>query len=48
LGCPKGKVHWEDLGLDGRIALRCTLGRQGSMGRTVFDWLRIEHNGELL
>jgi len=24
---PKGRVHWEDLGVGGRITLRLTLGR---------------------
>jgi hypothetical protein len=24
---PEGKNHWEDLGIGGRITLRCTLGR---------------------
>jgi hypothetical protein len=32
LGSPKGRDHWEDLGVGGRITLRWTLGRQGSMG----------------
>jgi hypothetical protein len=27
LGGPKGKNHWEDLGIGGRIALRWTLRR---------------------
>jgi hypothetical protein len=27
LGGPKAKDHWEDLGIDGRITLRWTLGR---------------------
>jgi hypothetical protein len=27
LGGPKGRDHWEDLGVGGRITLRCTLGR---------------------
>jgi hypothetical protein len=27
LGGPKGRDHWEDLRLDGRITLRWTLGR---------------------
>jgi hypothetical protein len=27
LGVPKGRGHWEDLDVDGRITLRWTLGR---------------------
>jgi hypothetical protein len=27
VGRPEGKNHWEDLGVGGRITLRCTLGR---------------------
>jgi hypothetical protein len=27
VGRPEGKNHWEDLGVDGRITLRWTLGR---------------------
>jgi hypothetical protein len=27
LGSPKGRDHWEDLGVGGRITLRWTLGR---------------------
>jgi hypothetical protein len=45
---PKRIEHWEDLGAGGRITLRWTLGRQGSMGRTGFSWLRIESNGKFL
>jgi len=45
LGGSKGRDHWEDLGLDGRITLRWTLGRKGSMGRTGFSWLRIQSGG---
>jgi hypothetical protein len=41
LGGPKGRDHWEDLGVGARITLRWTLGRQESMGRTGFSWLRI-------
>jgi hypothetical protein len=48
VGRPEGKKHWEDIGVDGRITLRWTLGREGSMGRTGFGWLRIGSNGGLL
>jgi len=41
LGGPKVRDQWEDLGVGVRIKLRWTLGRQGSMGRTGFGWLRI-------
>jgi hypothetical protein len=41
LGGPKVRDHCEDLGVGGRITLRCTLGRLGSMGQTGFSWLRI-------
>jgi hypothetical protein len=36
LGSPKGRDHWEDLGVGGRITLRWTSGRYESMGRTGF------------
>jgi hypothetical protein len=45
---PKGRDHWEDLGICGRITLRWTLRRLGSMGRTGFGWLRIESDGKFL
>jgi hypothetical protein len=48
LGGLKGRDHWEDLGVGGRITLRWTLGRQGSMGRTGFSWLRIWSSSGLL
>jgi hypothetical protein len=48
LGGPKVRNHWENLDIDGRITLRWTLGRQGSMGRTGFSWLRIGSSGWLL
>jgi hypothetical protein len=48
LGGPKAKDHWEDPVVRGRLTLRCTLGRWGSVGQTVFGSLRIESNGEIL
>jgi hypothetical protein len=39
LGDPNLRDHWEDLGVGGRITLRLTLGREGSMGRTGFGGL---------
>jgi len=38
----------EDQGICGRMTLRWTLGRQGSMRRTGFGWLRIGPSGGLL
>jgi hypothetical protein len=40
-GSPNVRDHWEDLDLGGNIKTRWTLGRQESMGRTGFGWLRI-------
>jgi hypothetical protein len=48
LGGPKGRDHWEDLGVGGRITLRWNLGREGSMGRTGFCWFRIGSSCGLL
>jgi hypothetical protein len=48
LGGPKGRDNLEDLRVGGRITLRWTLGRQGSMERTGFRWLRIGSNGDFL
>jgi hypothetical protein len=31
-GGPKGRDHWEDLDVGGRIILRWTIRRKGSMG----------------
>jgi hypothetical protein len=48
LGGLKRRDHWEDLGIGGKIRLRWTFGRWGSMEKTGFSWLRIESNGEFL
>jgi hypothetical protein len=48
VGRPEARDHWEDLGIGGRITLRWTLGRWGSMGRTGFSWLGIESSGGLV
>jgi hypothetical protein len=48
LGGPKARDHWEDLDVGGRITLKLTLGRWGSIGRTGFSWLRIGSSGGLL
>jgi hypothetical protein len=48
LGGLKVRDHWENIGVGGRITLRWTLGRQGSMGRTGFNWLRIGSSGGLV
>jgi hypothetical protein len=47
LGDPKGRDHWEELGVDRRITLRLTLGRQGSLGRNGFGWLGTGSSGGL-
>jgi hypothetical protein len=47
-GCPKARDHWEDLGVGGRITLRWTLRRQGSRGRTGFNWFRIGSSDGIL
>jgi hypothetical protein len=45
---PKARDHWENLGVGGRITLKWTLGRQGSMRRAGFSWLRIGSSGGLV
>jgi hypothetical protein len=47
-GGPKGTDHWEDLGEGGKIKLGWSLGRESSMGRTGFGWLRIWFSSGLL
>jgi hypothetical protein len=48
VGRPEVRNHWEDIDVGGRITLRLTLGRWGSMEQTGFSWLRIESCGKLL
>jgi hypothetical protein len=48
LGGPKGRDHWEDQGVGGRITIIWTFGRYVSMERTGFGWLRIESGGGFL
>jgi hypothetical protein len=48
LGGPKGRDHWKNLDIGGRITLWWTLGRWGSMGQTGFGWLRIGSSSSLL
>jgi hypothetical protein len=48
LGGPKARDDLGDLGISGRITLRWTLGRLGSMGQTGFGWLRIGSSSDLL
>jgi hypothetical protein len=48
VGRPEGKSHWEDIGVGGMITLGVILGRQVSMGRTGFDWLKIGSSGGIL
>jgi len=45
VGGPKEKDNEEDLGVGGRITLRCTLGRWSSMVQTGFVCLRIGSSG---
>jgi hypothetical protein len=48
LGGLKGRNHWEDQDIGGRMTLRWTLGRQGSTELPGFGLLRIESSGKLL
>jgi hypothetical protein len=44
----KGRDHWEDLGVDGRIVLEQVLEKQGLDVWTGFTWLRTGTNDGLL
>jgi hypothetical protein len=48
LGVPKGRGHWEDLGVGGKITLSWILGKYKSIKGTGFSWLRIGSGGRLL
>jgi hypothetical protein len=48
VGEPKGREHFEDLGVDNRIILEFILGKQNEKLWTAFIWLRIGTNGRLL
>jgi hypothetical protein len=47
-GGPKVRDHREDLDIGESITLSWTSGRQGSIGRTGFSWLRIGSSGGIL
>jgi hypothetical protein len=44
----KGRDHSEDLGVDGRIMMKCMLGKQDEKVWTGFIWLKVGIVGELL
>jgi hypothetical protein len=44
----RGRKHLEDLGVDGRIILRCVLKKKGVRVWTGFIWLKIGISGGLL
>jgi len=44
----KGRVHVEDLGVDGEIVIECILEEEGGKLWTGLIWLRIETSGGLL
>jgi len=41
----KGRDHFEDLGMDGKITLQWVLGKQSGKIWNRFIWLRIGTNG---
>jgi hypothetical protein len=38
LGSPKGKEHWKDVGIDGRIILKWIVGKKSQRVRTGLIW----------
>jgi hypothetical protein len=48
LGGLKVRDQWEDLDVGGRITIKQTLRKRGSMRRTGLGWLRIGSSGGLL
>jgi hypothetical protein len=38
LGCPKGRDHWDDLGVDGRITIKLDLREIGIDGA---NWIQL-------
>jgi hypothetical protein len=44
----KGRVRLKDLGVDGKIILKCILGEYGGNVWTGFIWLWIRTSGGLL
>jgi hypothetical protein len=47
VGKPEGKNHLEDLGIDGRIILKCTFKEFDGRARIGFIWLRTGTGGGL-
>jgi hypothetical protein len=49
LGASKGRDHWKDLGIGGRMKLRWTLGSRDRMSELdLAGWLRIGSGDGLL
>jgi hypothetical protein len=44
----KRRYHLENLGVDGRILLKCTLEKQGRIKWNGFIWFRIYADGRIL
>ena len=48
VGKPKGRDHFEDVDLDGRMILKWVLKKQDGRGCTGFIWLRVGTGGAVL